>query len=112
MSIRLHTATRYDVQYSVSGDFANLSHIINPLLYRLCDYDWEGYAGDCPEDAVEIIINREVYDAMLRSLHDLPQADIDQLDKVGYTPQELYDFLLKLKESADPDNDFIVLVWF
>jgi hypothetical protein len=112
MSIRLHTATRYDVQYSVSGDFANLSHIINPLLYRLCDYEWEDYIGDYPEEATEISINRVVYDAMLERLRDLPQADIEQLDKVGYEPQEVYDFLLKLKEQSDPDNDFIVLVWF
>lgn len=112
MSIRLHSATQYAVQFRSAADFANLQYELNQLMFELCDYEWDYYSGEDTVFADEIHIDREIFDDMLLRLNDINCEIPAELLSQGYTAKSICEFLTTLRDQADPANDYIVLCWF
>ena len=122
MGCRLHSAKKYEVEYTSNAAFNYASHIINPIIECLSDGDFWCDNQDYIEGAtileasrenliknVEHIItpneewdNQEVLDELIEEMED-----DDSIDRAY-----LYKELKQLIEQADAQNNYIYFSWF
>lgn len=124
MGCRLHSATKYEVEYGSNGRFNWASHRINPIIECLSDGDFWCDEQDCIEGAkilegnrenllknVEHIINpnpewenQEVLDELIEEMENDKDCDIDK--------EYLYTHLKNLIENADARCNYVHFSWF
>lgn len=121
MGCRLHSATKYEVQYGDYGTFNYHSDSINPIIGILCEDDY--FANDdYLASATTIDANRETLLANLEKITNPDkdwelQEDLDNaiktMEKEGEIDREyLYKGLKKLIENADTRNEYVHFSWF
>lgn len=124
MGCRLHSAKKYEVEYTSKAAFNYASHVINPIIECLSDGDFWCDNQDCIEGAsildasrenliknVEHIItpdeeweNQEVLDELIEEMENDDSCSIDR----AY----LYKELKSLIEYADANCTYIHFSWF
>ena len=124
MGCRLHSAKKYEVEYTSKAVFNYASHIINPIIECLADGDFWCDNQDCIEGAsileasrenliknIEHIItpdeeweNQEALDELIEEMEDDDSCSIDR--------EYLYKELKSLIEYADTRCDYVHFSWF
>lgn len=123
MGHRLHTATKYEIEYETNGRFNWASKYINPIIECLSEGDsWFNdeyicYADTC-EGArdklisnVERIINpnsewenQEMLDELIEEMENDNECDINR--------EYLYNGLKTLIEQSDAKCNYVHFAWF
>lgn len=113
MSIRLHSATTYKVEYGPGG-LSNSMYGVNKLLQFMCpSIVYNGEYITCAED-IEIPVDEfERAINTLKSYNDeneLPKAVFDRSDPL--TLEDIVTTLESLFNEADKSDGFVHLSWF
>lgn len=121
MGLRLHSATKYEVEYNSKAVFNYASHIINPIITILSEDDY--WAND------DYIVNATILEAnrenLLANVEKIMNPDenwewqeelnmaIETMENRSEINREyLYKELKNLIESADTRCDYVHFSWF
>ena len=121
MGCRLHSATKYEVEYSSKAVFNHASHVINPIITILSEEDYwanDDYIGN----ATQLEASRENLVANVDKIMN-PDEDwewqeeldgaIETMEKHSEINREyLYKELKSLIDDAEKKDDYIHFSWF
>lgn len=122
MGQRLHSATKYVIEYSNSTAFNYMSDKVNPIIEVLTEYDL-GYQDDCLVCATTLWGNRE---KLIKNVDRIIAPDnewefqeelndvINDLFKVypDYTSEYIHSMLKKIINESDPSCQDVHFAWF
>lgn len=123
MGHRLHSAKKYDVQYSDTAAFNYAQNHINPIIEILSENDCY-YEGDCLDYADTLEGNRgklqENVERILTPDNDWGfQEELDELieymeedEDCNIDRQYLYNCLKSMIENSDENCPYVHFAWF
>lgn len=124
MGYRLHTATKYEVEYNLEGRFNWGQNHLNSIIECLADGDFWSNGQDCIEAANMLEASRE---NLIKNIDNIitPNPDWEYqetLDKLiakmendkqcAITREYLHTELKRLIDEADARNAYIHFSWF
>lgn len=124
MGCRLHSATKYEVEWGINSVFNWGQNHITPIIECLADGDFWCDSMDCIEGAsileasrenliknVEYIINPNPEWEGQEALDDMI-AEMENSGNVNFSREYLYTELKRLIDEADARNAYIHFSWF